>query len=190
MPRKKTAKRTTKRRMTKNTLAIMQKLEKDFLQAPAKLADQLNKEILSLKQKENKLKNVINKIKAQIKNSETRVQTATKFKNTSAGRKQLNIAKKAYSETVKTQTALSKQSQEITKLLDVITKKQTKLAALRKHLSQFEKEWAANSKKIKNKVTANPKTIAPPMLEQPNVIASATTTTDNARLNEITEITS
>jgi hypothetical protein len=160
MSRRKTAKRTTQRQTTNKSFAAVQKMEKDFLQAPAKLAAQLNKEISPLKQKESKLKTAINKIREQLKNSEKRIQTA-KTKPTSIGKKQLHAAKKGHSNILKTHITLNKQLQEITKSLETVAAKQAKFIALRKHLNQFKKEWAKEAKIIKTKANTKIKTKAP-----------------------------
>lgn len=201
MSRNKTAKRTAKRPSpSKNiTLATAQKIEKDFVEAPARLIAQLNKEIAAAQTKENKLKNAANKIKAQVKNSEARVKAAAKAKNTSAGKKQLNVAKKAHAEIAKAQADLDKQLKEANQSLESIANKHAKFVALSKHLSQFEKEWAKKAKKLKaskkakikaktKKVTAKAKLpVVEP--EQPHVESYATTI-NNVRLEETTEIAS
>ena len=70
MPRKKNAKRITKRqtagnKTTAKPFSNIQKMQKEFLQTPMKLAAQLNKDVLALKQDENKLRNALNKAKNQ-----------------------------------------------------------------------------------------------------------------------------
>lgn len=189
MPRNKTGKRTAKRQVKVNTLVTVQKLEKDFMGIPAKLAAQLNKEVNALKQKENKLKNAASKAKAQLKNSDARVKAASKMK-TAAGKKQLNAAKKAHSETVKAHAALNSQLQEATQSLESVVQKQAKFSSLSKHLNQFEKEWAKNSKKMKarkkvkaRKVKASVEAMQPHF--QPMEAAM-----DEHRLNETSEIAS
>ena len=186
MPRKKIAKRTAKRKMPNNALSAIQQIEKDLFAAPAQLAAQINKEIASLKQQENKLKTVINKIKAQVQATEKRMQVAS-------SKKQFDAAKKARNKTIKTETTLSSQLQQITKLMGVISNKQAKMTALRKNLNQFGKEWAKNSKalmvKAKTKTDRKkPKTKNKALLSttHPPQTDHFDTTVDN-RLNEVTE---
>lgn len=152
MPRNKTAKRTAKRAITKNTTAIAQRMEQDFAGVPAKLIAQLNKEITSLKQKENKLKTAHNKTKADVKNWEVRIKVASKANKTATVKKQLIAAKKAYTQANKTQTGLNKELQQASLSLETLLNKQAKLTALSKLLNQFEKDWTRNLKKAKVKV--------------------------------------
>lgn len=166
MRRNKIVKRASKRQMTP-----VHQMEKEIFTIPAKLVAQLNKEISALKQKENKIKNAFNKINAQIKKSAVRVKTADKLKHTSAGKKQLNKAKKSHNEIVKSQAAYNKNLQEIMHSLENSENKQSKLIALGKHLNQFEKDWAKNSKQMKasaakskpKKTVAKAKKIVPTM---------------------------
>jgi hypothetical protein len=206
MPRNKTAKRSAKRNtiITNRALATAQKMEKDFIEAPAKLAAPLDKEIASLKQKENKVKTALHKIKAQLKNWESRIKAATKAKGTSAGKKQLSVAKKAYRETIQTQAELNKELKLTLQLLETATNKQAKFYALSKLLKQFDKEWARNarkakaSKKVKAKAkrqTVKAKTKAKPVMieiEQQSHFEPVEVTTigSEVRFDEATEITS
>jgi len=136
MSRKKNVKYIAKRKNTALPAITAQKLEKDFLKAPAKLAAQLNKEVAVLKQSENKFKISINKLKAQAQKSKNPTKTRTIAKNLSA---------------------LTKQLQETTKTLNTTAAKKTKMIALKKHLSQFDKEWAKQSKTVKTKATSTSK---------------------------------
>lgn len=147
MSRKKTARRAAKRQSMNNKSSMAQAMEQEFMRTPAKLSAQLNKDILVLKQKENKLKTALNKQKSQAKNSESRIKAAAS-KTTAAGKKQLKKAKKAHKVLVKNQAALNKQLQSASKLLQAAMDKQAKLMALKKHLMQFEKDWAKGAKKV------------------------------------------
>lgn len=159
MSRNKTAKHNAKRALVKNTIASTDKMEKDIASVPAKLAAQLNKEITSLKQKENKLKTAHNKIKTDVKNWETRIKAASKAQKSAAAKKRLNAAKKAYTQANKTQDGVSKELQQTVQTLETLLNKQAKFTALSKLLNQFEKEWARNSKKASaaNKAKAKKK---------------------------------
>lgn len=151
MPRNKTAKHA-KSQSKRNVFVTIQKMEKDLFKSPAKMAAQLNPEISSLKQKENKLKVALNKVKAQLNQSDNRVKAATaatKQKNTGAAKKQLSSLKKAHSKINKLQTATNKELNETQKTLAAILKKQGKLVALRKCLATFEKEWLKQLKQNK-----------------------------------------
>lgn len=143
MPRKKTAKRSSKRQMS-SSFANQQQ---NFIKIPAKLSMLLNQDMMGLKQKENKLKNALNKVKAQFKKAETKIKAAVKSKN----KKQLKTAKKMCGKIVKMQSALKKQLEEATKSVEKMALQQSKMIALRKHISQFEKEWSKNLKKLKLK---------------------------------------
>lgn len=174
MPRSKSAKRTSKRaskRASKpatkrvaskpttanNTFATVQKMEKDFLKVPGQLASSLTREVSSLKQKEAKLKAAGQKLKAQIKTAETRMKAANKNKNTATGKKQFSAAKKMHAESVKSQSGVNKDLQETVKSLENVGLAQTRLLALHKHLTQFEKEWAKQAKQLKAKALAKAK---------------------------------
>jgi septal ring factor EnvC (AmiA/AmiB activator) len=158
MPRNKTAKRTNKSQTMSNILVSVQKMEKDFIQTPSRLAAQLSKEVNAHKQQENKLKNALNKIKSTLKNAETRVKSAIKVKHTSTGKKQFKIAKKVQGEAVKLHNDLNKQLQAISKALESLLNKHAKLSALGKHVRQFDKEWSKASKKTKVKAKAKTQT--------------------------------
>jgi predicted nucleic acid-binding Zn-ribbon protein len=158
MPRKKTAKGPAKnKKATNNSFVGLKKMEKDFHDTPAQLSAQLNKEISVLKQKENKLKSALNKSKAQVAQAEKKIKAAAKNKSTSAGKKQWLAAKKNHSQLMKSHIDLNKQHQEIFKSIETATTSQSKYAALRKHLSQFEKDWAKQVKKLKLKAKAKAK---------------------------------
>lgn len=160
MSRKKTARRIAKRQSPNKNASITQKMEQEFMRTPAKLSAQLNKDIIVLKQKENKLKAAFNKQKSQVKNSENRINVAA-LKTTAMGKKQLKKAKKAHSALLKNQAVLNKQLNATTKLLHAAMDKQAKLAALKKQLNQFEKDWAKSAKKVtvKDKAKARPRKV-------------------------------
>lgn len=199
MPRKKTAKRNTKRSVIqKSTGPILntQKMQKELLQAPIKLAARINKEALGLKQKENKLQSAIAKIKNQLKNTEARIKAASKSKNTAAGKKQLKVAKKVHSEALKAQTGLAKQLNEVAKALESASLEQAKLSALRKHLNQFEKEWTKQAREQKAKTkTAKPRSVkqnrkeALPLYQEPR-IEPIETIIEEIRLDDVEAVTS
>lgn len=193
MPRKNNAKPSTKRQASANTLVALQKTENDFYNVPAKLAEQLNKEISKLKKKENKLKNAVNKAQAQIKTNENKTNSG-KLK-TPAGKKQLKAIKKILSEATKNKNVLNKELQETVKSLDSALSKHAKLNALQKHLAQFDKEWKKNSKKLKAKVKVKAKTKVKakskmPSYEQPIISTeSFETLADTVKHDEVTEVT-
>lgn len=156
MPRKKTAKRSIKRQAATNTFDAM---HKEFLQTPAKLLACIATDVTALKQKENKLKAALNKAKTQVKNSEARIKQASAKANTTTGKKQLKAAKKAHAKVCKVYNAANKELQEVAKCLANSMQQQSKLTALRKQLSQFQKEWAKNLKNAKQaKATTKTKT--------------------------------
>lgn len=156
MPRRKTAKRQVKRKPNaQNKIAYtLSKLEKDFHDAPAKLLKQFNKEVDLHKQKEKKTKTVLLKAKSQLKHLEARLKQTAKSKNTTMGRKRYQASKKALAKHNQLVLELNSKLKEITKLLTIAMNKQEKLQALRKQLSQFEKDWIKQSKKLKAKSSA------------------------------------
>lgn len=94
---------------------------------------------------------------------------------------------------MKTQTGLTKQLKEITKSLEQATSQQSKLAALRKHLNQFEKEWASNKKTVKAtkpKATKQHKPkIEKPQYEETRAEPFEESISEDIRLDETTELT-
>src|SRR5438552_14055151 len=108
MPRTKTAKRTSKRQNARDSMNHYQKLEKEFLGIPGKFAGQVKKDILTHKQKEQKLKAAWNKNKDHLKTVESRIKAVAKNKNTSTGKKQWNTFKKAHTEALRNHTGLKK----------------------------------------------------------------------------------
>lgn len=190
MSRNKTAKRINKRQAL-NNLATLQKIEKDFLTTPVKLAGHLNKEIASLKQKESKLKKEITKNNAQIKNAETRIKLSTKSK-TATGKRQLTSAKKVFKKIMKNHFGLNKQYHTLTKSLQQLIEKQTKLLALGKYLKQFDKEWLKNSKKLpktkpKSKKQLPQSKTTSSIQEQPQTVDIQDNRVDTVKLPETTE---
>lgn len=146
MPRKKNAKRS-KHQTTNNSIA---KMHKEFLKTPAKLAKYMTKEVAAIESQESKLKKALNKLSIQLKKSEARIQTA-KSKNTPAGKKQLKKAEKSYIKTLKLHDSLNRKLESVTKSLEKVTTEHSKLVALKKLLTQFEKEWIKNAKQAKPK---------------------------------------
>lgn len=176
MSRKKNAKGAAKRQQ--NSLVAIKSFEKDFWQTPSKWASQLSKEIKSLKQKEKKLKTALNKNTSQTNTFAKRLQNTPK--NTSAGKKQWIVAKRAHSETLKIQSALTKELKEITNSLDATTKAQAKLSALHQNLNQFQKDWAKKSKKTKIKAKTKPrKLVSKPATQKEEPKPESVEITDN-----------
>lgn len=155
MPRNKAAKRNASRH-SNNALAITQKMEKEFIGIPAKLATHLQKEIASLKQKENKIKSALNKIKSQVKTWDAKIKASSKAK-TSTAKKQLAAAKKAQSKLNKTQAMLTADLNATSKLIAEIAAKHAKFSSLSKVLSQFNKDWVKSAKKSKTTIKAKAK---------------------------------
>lgn len=156
MARRKTAKRSAKRTTTQGSSAAL-RMEKDFLGTPAKLSAHLQKEIKTLKQKESKLKAQVAKSKTKVKQMQTKLKQASKQK-TATGKKQLASVKKTHGKTLQMHTLLEKLLKEATQALTDATTRQAKYAALRKKLSQFEKEWNTKARKLKAKAKSKPKT--------------------------------
>lgn len=200
MPRNKSAKRSKPRQTMSNILADVQKMEKELMQIPSKLAAQISKEINAHKKQQNKLKSAANKAKALVKAMEARLNAQAKSKSSSAkAKKQLNTAKKSHIEAIKAHSAVNKQLEAASQTLQAMSSKQAKLNSLGKYINQFEKEWEKTVKAAKAKLVAKPKTkkvktnsrqkqISPSMGEthfQPADVA-----VENVKMDEITELAS
>src|SRR3990167_7856171 len=106
MPRKKVLKNAARKKQPskqaiKNPTNLLQKIETDFAEAPARIAEQLTKEITALKQKESKLNTTITKIQSQVSKIEKSIAAVKKAASTASGRKQLVAAKKVLNDTKK-----------------------------------------------------------------------------------------
>ncbi len=188
MPRKKTVKR--KNKLQSNALTLIQKMEKDFLRFPAELAKQLSKEIATNKQKENKLKKLILQLTNQLKNSENRLQANSNPIGANA-KKQLQAAKKAYTNNIKAKALIEKELVIISKQLQTAALKQAKFIAVGKNIQQFEKEWSKQQvktistvPKTKIKKTINKKPAAQHQAESTQTPSMEVT--DNIASNEVT----
>ncbi len=192
MPRNKTAKRLTKRAAAPTSLANAQKMEKDFIDVPAKLASQLTKEINSLKQKEAKLKAALNKAKAQTKASEGKIKKASKANKSATGKKQLAVAKKTHANKLKIENGLNNQLDETSNLLNTILSKQAKFIMIGKLLNQFEKEWSKGAKKSKTAKASVKKTTKKKKVtaKEQSPTEAMDTPANEVRHDEVTEITS
>lgn len=158
MPRKKVVKSAARKKqpskqVTKNSISPLQKLEKDFSEAPVKFAEQLTKEIVALKQKETKLNTTISKIQSQVTKIEKSIAVAQKAK-TAAGKKQVAAAKKVLNDTKKDYSLSIAALKETTNSLVAAELRLARNAALIKALKQFDKDWAAHAKKLKEKAKA------------------------------------
>src|SRR5262245_12365193 len=107
MPRKKSIKRNNKRQKTLRKSISVQKMEREWMQAPSKMVSLLDKEIRSTQKQETKLSKAIHKVGAQVKKAEDRVKSA-------AGKKRLKAANKKLDQAAKRQAALSKKCEVIT----------------------------------------------------------------------------
>ena len=134
---------------------------KDFHDTPAKLVLHAHKEMKLLRQKEARLKNDIKKAEKQLKADEKKVYTLTHAKTTTKSKNQkLKIAKRGVSETVKIHNGLLKNLKALSKEIETLDKKQSKLVGMRKHLAEFEKSWGKKPKNAKKvKATASKKTV-------------------------------
>lgn len=156
MPRKKVVKsaarkkQSTKQTAKSSSSTSLQKIENDFHDAPAKLIDQLNKDIAALQQKENKLATTLSKIQAQADKLTKTIASTQKLK-TAAARKQVQAAKKALNSTKKdyaiTNAALKTVANQLIEMQISLLKAES-LAKLLKH---FAKDWPKQVKKLKDK---------------------------------------
>lgn len=188
MPRIKTVKRAAKKRTKSTSLAIAQKMEKEFMSAPSKIMLHISKEVKSLKQQETKIKKSLAKINAQTKKSENRIHVISKKEMTTARKKQLNVAKKLHAKSAKQYGVIAGNLASITESLETTSAKLAKFVAIGKQLSQFEKDWTKQNKPSKNK-----KQPALEIVSDSNAKSSHDefeTTTDNVRLNDEVELAS
>lgn len=158
MPRKKVVKNAARKKQpskqaTKNPANLLQKIENDFAEAPARIAEQLSKEITALKQKESKLNTTIAKIQTQVSKIEKSI-AAAKNASTAAGRKQLAAAKKVLNDTKKDHSISIAALKDTVKSLADAEIRLARIYALAKHLKQFDKDWAKQAKKLKDKEKA------------------------------------
>lgn len=144
MRKNKAGKRTAAKRQT--PVRSSSRTEKDCLQAPLKWAAQITKEVNACRQQKSKLDTALNKAKSELKTAEARVKAASKAKNSPAGKKELNAAKKAHAVILKSFTQLNKDAQQASKTLQGLNASQAKLLDLRKQLGKFETEWSKKPK--------------------------------------------
>lgn len=165
MPRKKVVKRAARKKQqskqaTKNLMSPLQKIEKDFSEAPARLTVQLTKEVAALKQKEAKLNTTITKIQSQISKIEKSITVAKRTK-TATGKRQLAAVKKALNDTKKDYALSIAALKETRKSLADAEISLARIIALVKAMKQFDKTWANQAKllkeKAKSKGTKKPK---------------------------------
>lgn len=151
MARKKVTKRATKKRVSTTQVSSLQQFEKTLIELPAKMAALAEKSLKALKQKETKLKSAVQKATQQLKATETKLKTATQSKQSTAGKKQLNMAKKLLAEATAIYRVLTKELHEVTSAVAQAANKLAKCTSLRKFLTQFEKEWSKQTKATKTK---------------------------------------
>lgn len=155
MPRNKSTKRARKQQKSSNPLVGIQKMEMDWLKAPAKMAAQLAKQIQINEKQESKLNKAVKKINAQANKAEAKVESAV-------AKKQIKIATKKLDAIVKAQSDFNKQLQMITNTLDGLNGTRSRLNALQKCIHQFNADWnkaaknANSNKKQKNRPKLTP----------------------------------
>lgn len=155
MPRNKVVKSAARKKQpskqaSKTPANQLQKLENDFSATPAKLAEQLTKEIAALKQKENKLATTLKKIQTQASKIKKSIVAAKKL-STASGRKQLAAAKKALNDTKKDYALSNAALKETTAAVAQAEINLAKCYALAKLLKAFNKDWAKQARKLKAK---------------------------------------
>lgn len=157
MPRKKSTKRTNKRQKATNVLVNVQKMEKDFIQTPLKMAAQLTKEIKKHQKQESKFNKTISKLNNQLKKTEGRINAITKAKPTATSKKKLKVLTKKYNQAQAIQSQFDKQLQTVTNSLDNLLSNQARFNALGKCINQFNNDWAKAAKKAKAEAKAKSK---------------------------------
>ena len=158
MSRKKVVKTAARKKQpskqaTKSPASNLSRVESEFSAAPAKIAEQLAKDITALKQKENKLTTTLTKIQAQVSKI-TKTIAAAKKPATAAGKKQLVAAKKALNDTKKDHALSNAALKEVTAARVEAEIKLARVTALAKHLKEFDKVWAKQAKVLKDKAKA------------------------------------
>jgi hypothetical protein len=182
MSRKKLTKRSKRQKSNKSNKTVsVQKMEKEFLQTPSKLAAQLDKQVHANKKKQNKLAKAVSKINVKVNKTNAKVDSAS-------GKMQVKAASKKRDAAVKMQTVLNNELQTVTNALDDLQATQAKFRALQKCLNQFNADWTKASKTTKVKAKAGkgrPKKLAPvePMHQ-------AEASMDHVAIDEVTELAS
>ncbi len=158
MSRKKVVKTAARKKQptkqaAKSPASNLSRVESEFSAAPAKIAEQLAKDITALKQKENKLTTTLTKIQAQVSKI-TKTIAAAKKPATAAAKKQLLAAKKALNDTKKDYALSNAALKEVTAARADAELKFARVTALAKHLKEFDKIWAKQAKVLKDKAKA------------------------------------
>jgi len=177
----KTKKRTIKKRRkasskkTNNKMVNIQKMETEFLKAPARMAATLDKEIKSLKKQEMKLNKACNKMNRQLETAETRMQAAKT-------RTRLKAAEKMHKQASRVYAASSKQLEEVASKLQNLSSTQNRLIALGKSINQFNADWIKTARAKPRKMKKSESSSVEP-LQTANAIT-------DAAMDEVTEMAS
>ena len=159
MRRKKSVKRANKKQTANNILATVQKVEKDWLKTPVKLAAQLEKEIKAHNKREKKLGKLVSKLDHALQKSEARIAKAENNAPSAANKKQLKAVLKKFDAKSKLYDASCQQLDAIAASLNPIAEKHAEIVALINYVNQFQKEWkkASNNAKAKPQQAKNKK---------------------------------
>lgn len=152
MSRKKKAKSAPRSKTAKKSQNIAMQIEKDYLALPQQLAGHFSQTAATLKQKTAKIKASLEKSEANVNKLEKTIQLA-KTKKTAASRKKATSAKKTQAKAKQQMRSLTTELSTIEKSIQALDLKHAKMQALRKCLTQFEKEWTKTAKDLKKKST-------------------------------------
>jgi len=143
MPRrKKAAKRTIEARPS------LQKMAREWLNAPSKLASVAKKGLSKLQKETKKQEKAAKNLALRIKKQALRLMSPLDAR-TSLAKKRAKLAQKAHQQDVVLLSRLQKQLAEYTDEEAQLAAQHSKFVALDKQLAQFEKEWQRNEGKGK-----------------------------------------
>ncbi len=162
MPRRKAShKKTPKSSMKKQEkihpiLELSDKIEKEFLQVPSKLAALCKKETDALKKKEHKINTTLKTAQTKEKSLRKKQSILLKASHSPTGKKKVLAGKKAITTATNIVKDLTQKADQIKKIRLQLESKQIQFTLLRKELIQLDKKLKAQAKKSK-KNSAIPK---------------------------------
>lgn len=162
MARKRSIKQKPK--MIKRQISsLAEKTEQILLTMPRIIATQIGKDLVALKQQQNKLKIDVKKAEILKKKCLTQ-QVLLKKAKTAAARKQLTKNQQALQQTTALITMLTRSIDLVSKQELALTKKRDKYTALQAQLIRFEKEWVKKPSAKKSKIKAKARSSKPKLI--------------------------
>ncbi|MDX1902156.1 MAG: hypothetical protein SFW66_09190 [Gammaproteobacteria bacterium] len=169
MPQRKTAKRAKSKKSVRNTrskrtgkqdvLGLVAKIEGEFLHVPSRLVALCRQEQNTVKNRHDKLKTSLKTLHTKQSNLQKKLKALSSKKKSSQNTKQINIVKKALTQTNILIKNMTKVSVELNKISTALANKQAKFIALGKQLLQLEKQL--KNKKMAKPAKARKKSAAP-----------------------------